>query len=125
MVLFKKRLLKLVLQGQKTQTRRLHRHRLRTGKIYQLKDNYYGRAQGFIKIKRRFDQRLGDMTEEEARAEGVKDLADFRELWKSINGDFNPNKVVTVYEFELAEDSSKPPNCSSRLRLKPPTVPPN
>jgi len=103
MVIFKKRLLELVLQGRKTQTRRLHRHRLRPGKIYQLKDNYYGQPQGFIKIKRRFEQRLGDMTEEEARAEGVKDLADFRELWKSINGDWSPDQVVTAYEFELAE----------------------
>ena len=103
MVLFKKELLALVLQGRKTQTRRLHKHRLRPGRVYQLRDNYYGKPQGFIKVKRRFEQRLGDMTEEDAKAEGVKDLADFQVLWKSINGSYSPDQVVTIYEFELAE----------------------
>lgn len=117
MVLFKKRLLELVLQGRKTQTRRLHKHRLRPGRVYQARDRYTGPPQAFIKVKRRFEQRLGDMTEEEARAEGVQDLADFQELWKSINGDYDPNQVVTTYEFELAEHRTVPPNCAISPRL--------
>lgn len=104
MVLFRKELLALVLQGRKTQTRRLSSHHLHPGRTYQARAQYSGPPQGLIKIKRRFEQRLGDMTEEEARAEGAKDLADFPAFWKSATKkEFDPNQVVTAYEFELAE----------------------
>ena len=48
-----------------------------------------------------FQQRLGDVSEDEAKAEGYDSLADFREDWKSIIGDWNPDETVTAYEFEL------------------------
>jgi len=50
-------------------------------------------------------QRLGDMTEEEARAEGVGSLADFRALWASIYSKrglgWEAGRVVRVCEFEV------------------------
>lgn len=101
MVLFKHHLIAPILQKLKTQTRRRHKRKWQVGRTYTFTDRWFGKPQGYIKIKRRFQQRLGDVSEQEAKAEGYESLADFREDWKSIIGDWNPDETVTVYEFEL------------------------
>src|SRR3989304_9038336 len=101
MVLFKHHLLALVLQRAKTQTRRTHRRELHQGRVYPITDQLFGRAAAYIKITRKWRQRLGDVSEEEARAEGVFGIADFREAWGAVKGSWNPEQVVIAYEFEL------------------------
>jgi len=56
-------------------------------------------------------QKLGDFTPEEAGKEGFSGLDKFREAWIRINGSWDTEMVITVYEFELAE----PPPKQSRL----------
>jgi hypothetical protein len=103
-MLFKPELLELVLQQRKTQTRRLSKQHLKAGRTYQLRANFKpGPPAGHITIKRRFEQRLGDVTEQDAHAEGFNNLADFQAFWRTLFGSFNPEQVVTAYEFELAE----------------------
>ena len=101
MVLFKRHLIARILQKHKTQTRRTHKRKWQVGRTYTIIDQWFGKPQGCIKIKRLFQQRLGELSEEEAKAEGYESLADFREDWKSITGDWNPDETVTAYEFEL------------------------
>jgi len=103
LVLFKRRLLELVLQRRKTQTRRIHRRELSPGRVYPVTDQWFGRAAAYIRITRKWRQRLGDVTEPEAKAEGFNSLADFQEAWKSINGSWNPDLVVVAYEFDLVD----------------------
>jgi hypothetical protein len=54
-------------------------------------------------ITRRFRQRLGDITHEEAKKEGYHSVEEFGKAWEQIygRGSWNPNKVVTVYEPKL------------------------
>jgi hypothetical protein len=101
MILFKRHLIALILQKRKTQTRRLHKRKWQVGRTYAVTDRWFGKPQGHIRIKRLFQQRLGDVSEDEAKAEGYESLADFQEDWKSIIGDWNPDDTVTAYEFEL------------------------
>lgn len=101
MVLFKRRLLELVLQRRKTQTRRVHKRELTPRRIYPITDRWYRKPEGFIRVTRKFYQRLGDISETEAKAEGFNSLADFQKAWKSINGEWNPDQIVVAYEFEL------------------------
>jgi uncharacterized protein YhfF len=54
----------------------------------------------FIRIEAVYQQPLGEMTDEDARAEGGYDMADFREAWLRINGEWDPEQVVDVVEFE-------------------------
>jgi hypothetical protein len=103
MVLFKTHLLALVLQGRKTQTRRTSRYELTVGRIYTVKTNLYGQPQGYIKITQKYRQRLGDVSEPEAKAEGFNSIEEFQKAWKAINGSWNPEQIVTAYEFELVE----------------------
>jgi len=107
MPLFKRHLLRKVLERQKTQTRRIHKHPLKVGSIYGIRTTRFEKSQGHIKITRRFQQRLGDITEEDARKEGFKDIEEFRQQWISIRGSWNPDQIVMAYEFRLVGATRK------------------
>jgi hypothetical protein len=109
--MFKKDLLEMVLSGRKTQTRRLHKNLLKEKQKYVVKRNWYKNTEYYIQIKKVYPQKLGDVSEEEAHKEGFSGLDEFRDAWIRINGSWDPEVVVTVYEFELAE----PPPKQSRL----------
>jgi len=100
MVLFKRSHIRLIKEGRKTQTRRNHRHEWKVGRIYLVKASWYGPIEGYIRITRKFRQKLGDISPEEIRKEGFQSLEEFRQVWEEINGGWNPEEVVTVYEFE-------------------------
>lgn len=60
-------------------------------------------ADCYIRITDRYQQRLGEMTEEDAQAEGdYRDLYDFKTAYEDVYGEdsFDPWKVVDVVEFE-------------------------
>jgi hypothetical protein len=98
-MLFKKHLLHKVLDGSKTQTRRIHKRNLKVGRTYGVTCRRYDKAVGYITILRTSQQRLGDITLEDAKAEGFSNIEEFKKAWISINGEFNAEQMVTAYEF--------------------------
>lgn len=44
-------------------------------------------------------KRLGDFTEEDAKREGGYTLEQFKEVWKSIHGEWDGNELVYVIHF--------------------------
>jgi len=110
-MMFKRELLDLVISGKKTQTRRRHKNPLKEKQKYVIKRNWYKNTEQYIQITKVYPQKLGDVSEEEAKKEGFSSLDEFRDAWIRINGSWDPEMVVTVYEFELAE----PPPKQSRL----------
>lgn len=54
----------------------------------------------YIRVTDIYQEPLGEMTQEDARKEGGYDLAGFREAWETINGEWDPDLVVDVVEFE-------------------------
>lgn len=97
--------LEKVLSGQKTQTRR----RIKPDKkfIYQVGRTYAVQPKQGQAAVARFEvtaikkQRLGEMTHEEALAEGFASVADYQQLWVKQYGSFNTDEEVWVIEFEL------------------------
>ena len=106
-MMFNKELLDLVLSGRKTQTRRLHRRALKEGRVYALKRSWFKSTGDYVKITGVTRQRLRDVTEEDAWKEGFKSLEEFRAAWIEINGSWEPDTEVVVYDFELAEPPPK------------------
>lgn len=59
-------------------------------------------ADCYIRVTRYAEEPLQEMTEADAEKEGGYTLSEFKEKWEDINGDgsWNPDKVVSVVEFE-------------------------
>jgi hypothetical protein len=108
MVLFKRRLIHKIRQGQKTQTRRTHKRTWKVGRMYAIRDRWFGKPLGHIKIVKKFQQKLGEISLEDVKKEGFNSLEDFRKAWTEINAFWDPEQIVTVYEFAYVEKPSSP-----------------
>jgi hypothetical protein len=105
MVLFKRHHVGLILKKQKTETRRAWKRKMmKEGGIYKAKTQMLS-LDYFAKLKavKVFRQKLGDMTEAEAQAEGGYTLKEYKEEFKRINKFWDDNYVAWVIKFELVE----------------------
>jgi len=109
MTIFKRRHLRKVLSGDKTQTRRSHKYTWTIGKTYCIRDRWFSKPQGHITVTRKFRQRLGNISSEDVRKEGYSSLEEFKQAWEETYGpeSWNPDLVVIVYEFKLKEGKNQ------------------
>ena len=114
-LLFKEYHVDLIIQGIKTATRRNHKYRRRPGRVIRLKKSYTLWWDTWIVIDKAYRQKLGDMTEEDAQKEGGYTLAEFKKVWESINGKWDPDEEVWVYEFHTIP---KPKNLNGFINHK-------
>jgi hypothetical protein len=105
--LYKSHLAAKIRIGQKRRTMRTGKIKYRVGSIQPIQENYSEKAKDHVKINRRYEQRLGDMTEEDALSEGFKDLVAFYEWWAHNQGPVVPWRAVTVYDFDYLPPGSK------------------
>lgn len=105
MMLFKKEHIPMILQGKKTATRRVwKRPQVKIGNIYKCKTSMLSREYfAKVKVKEVYREALYFMTDFDARKEGYNSIEEFVEIWKKINGDWNPNLIVYVIEFEVVK----------------------
>jgi hypothetical protein len=104
-MLFKRPLLNKILKGEKTQTR----HPINRKKgipDYHVSQKVgmragYTKFEAYVIITKKFRQKLGDISEEDARKEGFASVEDFKQTWIKLYGSWKPSIVVWVYEFKL------------------------
>jgi hypothetical protein len=53
-------------------------------------------------------QKLGEISSEDVKKEGYNSLEEFKQIWMEINGSWNPEQIVTAYEFKLCSRTGKP-----------------
>jgi hypothetical protein len=99
-LLFKRRFIPHILAGEKTQTRRPSKPGVREGGTYTLREGYLPTPHR-ITVTRVYTQRLGDVSQEDARTEGFGSLGEFMEAWAGIYGSWSPDRAVYVVEFRL------------------------
>jgi len=94
-----------ILQGRKTQTRRLGERRWNVGAVHLAATRLFDPEAVFAKLAILEVRRsvLWDLTIEEARAEGYDTQVDFAEAFERINGPMAFDTPVWVVEFELVE----------------------
>ena len=102
-MIFSEEHIRLILEGKKTQTRRRHVRVLKAGRVYRIQRSWYEWTDIRIVITRAFQQRLGDIAEEDAEKEGGYTIEEFHRIWEKINGDWDPEEVVWVYEFRVSQ----------------------
>jgi len=97
--------------GEKTATRRRWDQRRATpGTTYRATtgDEMFVPRSGcdcFIRAIDVYQQRLGDMKDNDARAEGdYATVEEFADVWRDINGAWEPSVTVWVVDFEYAGD---------------------
>jgi N4-acetylcytidine amidohydrolase len=101
-MLYKHHLADQIRKGNKTQTRRISKIEYQEGSIQPIQENYKDKAKTHIKINKKYKQKLGDVTEQQAKAEGFQNLTEFKAEWVKITKHpWNPDQLVTAYEFEL------------------------
>jgi len=86
----------------KTQSRRRWtRLRVKPGGLMACTTKLFTRDRfAVIKVREVIQQPLGEMTEDDARAEGGYTLETYRQKWEEIYEHWNPEEVVTVLKFD-------------------------
>jgi hypothetical protein len=95
-----------IRRGEKTQTRRdwsENYARPNVGSIQIASTEMFtsdAEADCYIRITDHWREQLGDMLPTDAEAEGGYSLAEFREVWAELHGEWDPDLHVDVVEFE-------------------------
>ena len=104
MILFKAQHAEPILAGQKTQTRRKGKLRWLVGSVQQCRCGFNVPPFAHVRIRRRWQERLGAISDADARAEGYRDREDYLAAFRSIHkGHADLDEVVACYEFEVVQ----------------------
>jgi hypothetical protein len=103
MISFKPEHVRPILEGRKTQTRRLGKKRWNVGAIHQCKTRlFHGEPFTRVRITSVRRERLGDISDEDVVSEGYKTRADYRAAWEAIYGSpWDDDMEVWVVDFKL------------------------
>lgn len=106
MFLFQKHHIDMIRAGNKTQTRRNHKApRARLDSVHQCRTELFGRPHCHIHIIRVWQERLGDISREDAINEGGYDRDDYISgLIEMHKGKLTVDSLIWCYEFELVEE---------------------
>jgi ParB family chromosome partitioning protein len=89
-----------ILKGVKSQTSRKTKDpRLQTGVVVRAQITHFAD----LEIANIYRKKLGDFDDEDARREGGYTLEEFKEVWKELHGEWNPDESVYVIQFKLAK----------------------
>jgi hypothetical protein len=110
----------LIQQGRKTQTRRLVKPdekecRYQVGKAPAVQPGRGKPASCRITILAVRRERLGAISEKDAKREGYRTVYEFRGIWTQLHGAWTPDREVWVITFVLGDRTEKPRYLARRL----------
>jgi len=108
---FKRRYINLIVLGEKTATRRMKRPWLREGGLYPIRVGFHNLGE-YIRVKKIYRQRLGELTEEDLAKEGMNSLEEFKEEWRRIYRFWDDGFMAWVIEFEYV---GRPPGGDRKI----------
>lgn len=105
-ILFKSKMIDRIVSKRKTETRRMTARALpKVGEVCYLKSGYMEAARDadrWVLVTKVYEQRLRDMTDEDARRDGFGSVTTFTHYFQKLHGgDVSPDQVLHVVRFEL------------------------
>lgn len=110
-MLFKPHHIEAIRTGEKTATRRQwadEYNRPNVGSVQMATTDMFTpdeECDCYIRITAVYQQALSEMTAADAQAEGGYTLKEFEQVWDEIVGEYDPEAVVDVVEFEYVGHS--------------------
>lgn len=109
MILFKQEHKPMILGGRKTQTRRTGKKRWNVGSIHQAKTGFKkDDVFASLRILAVRPERLGDISEADARAEGYDSIEEYKKVFARIYGRWMADEDVWVVDFEKVDKEKAP-----------------
>ena len=107
MFLFQKEHIAMIRKGTKTQTRRNHKQaRARVGVVHQCRTELFGPPHCYIRVKRVWQERLGDINYADAHREGGYTPEDYiKGMIEMHKGKVSPDSILWCYEFEYVKEA--------------------
>ena len=104
-ILFNPKYVPLIVAGSKKVTRRVWKRNLvKEGGVYTCKTKMFdSRWFAKVRVTRVWKQKLGELTESDAIADGHSGMTEFKASWSKFYGSWNPEQEMTVIEFEVVE----------------------
>ena len=102
-MIFKPELARKVVNGSKTMTRRRGDFSYSPGHEYKVQPGRSKFHVCHVFVTRVRAERLGDISQSDAKAEGFKDTSEFVAYWMRINKTWSPNERVAVIEWSKRE----------------------
>ncbi len=96
-----------IITGEKTVTRRLRKNNKRPaipGKTHKLKIDRSSDTYGYIKILSCEKSFFGDLTEEDALAEGFNSKEEYKNYFLNVNGSVDDDLPIWVVTFEYCDE---------------------
>ncbi len=105
MILFKPAHVGLIVEGRKTQTRRLGGKRWNVGAVHQCRTSRFNDPFTRVRILAVRQERLGDISDQDIYREGYGDEpGDYKRVWESIyRQPWDDNLEVWVVDFGLVD----------------------
>ena len=106
MILFKSEHASMIINGTKTQTRRLGKKRWNVGAIHQCQTKLFDNHSVFAKVRILdvYSERLMDISYADAQSEGGYSVDEYKAVWERINGMWITALFVWVVKFELVKE---------------------
>lgn len=103
MILFKPEHVPMILSGRKIETRRDWKSwRARVGSVHKAKTEMMSRNYfALIEVLERWEERLGDVSDESVHNEGYDSREDYEMKFREIYGYWKPDQIVKVIKFRV------------------------
>jgi hypothetical protein len=109
-MLFKHRFIEQILNNEKTQTRRnITSPKYKIGRVYRAQKNYFDPGFALIRILSTKEERVIDISEQDAKQEGFASSIDFLEYYAELHPDQPLSVMCRAYTFECVADLSNFP----------------
>ncbi len=110
-MLFSEQHIKQIINGNKTQTRRLwDEKQVIIGNSYRACESLFTTRENspaYIVVTDVYKEKLGDLSKEDSCKEGEYTIQEFKDVWIDMHGEWNNNQSVWVVEFDGYEEDPK------------------